>query len=109
MNTDAYAACFWGAADDATVGAGAVTDFRVENADSDDTAEVLIDIEFGKTKKTKAYVAKCKELITESDKENGRDVDVTAVIGRKRFRLLFDFDGKVFKPDAASAAKMGDM
>jgi len=102
MNDDSIPGC-WGSLPGEPIRSGRVDDYKLVDFDNDGAVDLVVTVSQIKGKPSKAYKAKCDELMASMEQENGPAVDVTAALGpRKTYVLQFVFNGTTFVPTKAT-------
>ena len=105
MDDDSSAACLVGSMPGEPVRSGHVEKFVFEDRDKDGAADLVVTVSQRKSMPTKAYQARCKELVASLEKDNPPKIDIASAVGTKKtFVLVFKYNGSTFVPTKETAA-----
>ncbi len=101
VDTNAFASCMMGAPTD-VVQVGQITEYHFDTATADRAPRLVVTTRSGGGKRTRAFNAKCAELVKEIEKENPREIDLVSSVAASKKAFFFRWDKTRFVPDEAT-------
>jgi hypothetical protein len=105
MDDTSTTACVLGSLPGEPVRSGRVDKLAFEDRDKDGVPDLVVTVSQSKSMPSKPFKAKCKELTDSFENDIPKHVDVASALGkRKKFVLVFTYNGSTFVPTKQTAA-----